>query len=98
MIISLLNFILFFGPMFLKDSKRRKKTNKMRKKIKDAKIKTKNKPIHRCTVCGITEKDDPNMEFRYCTKCIGNFEYCENHIKNHEHKDNLINLEDKKNN
>lgn len=93
MVISLLNFIIFFGPDFFKESKRRKKTNEMRKKIRDAKIKTKNKPIHKCTVCGITEKDDPNMEFRYCTKCVGNFEYCEKHIRNHEHRDNVVNLD-----
>lgn len=41
---------------------------------------------HRCEVCGITEVDDPNMEFRYCSKCFSNKCYCKNHIKNHEHK------------
>lgn len=41
--------------------------------------------FHRCTVCGITELDDPNMTFRYCSSCNGNYEYCENHIHNHQH-------------
>lgn len=41
--------------------------------------------FHRCCVCGITELDDPNMTFRYCSQCNGNYEYCENHIYNHVH-------------
>ncbi|SEF40730.1 hypothetical protein SAMN04487934_10153 [Eubacterium ruminantium] len=43
-------------------------------------------PIHRCAVCGRTEKDDENLEFRYCSKCNGAFEYCMDHIFTHEHK------------
>ena len=41
--------------------------------------------FHRCHVCGITELDNPNMTFRYCSSCNGNFEYCEDHLHNHEH-------------
>ncbi|MEM7184515.1 MAG: hypothetical protein AAF518_26700 [Spirochaetota bacterium] len=42
--------------------------------------------IHRCYVCGITEKDDPNMEFRYCVECKNQeYEYCMDHLYNHEH-------------
>ena len=44
-----------------------------------------NVAFHRCTICGITELDDPNMTFRYCSQCNGNYEYCENHIRNHQH-------------
>lgn len=43
------------------------------------------KAFHRCAVCGITELDDPNMTFRYCGQCNGNYEYCERHIHNHVH-------------
>ena len=42
-------------------------------------------PRHRCAVCGRTELDDPNLEFRYCSKCNGNYEYCSDHLFNHEH-------------
>ena len=41
--------------------------------------------FHRCTICGITELDDPEMTFRYCSGCHGNYEYCEQHIHNHTH-------------
>ncbi|MCP5500022.1 MAG: hypothetical protein H7A25_08970 [Leptospiraceae bacterium] len=40
--------------------------------------------IHRCTVCGKTEKDDPLMEFRYCVDC-SDHEYCLTHLKDHKH-------------
>lgn len=41
--------------------------------------------LHKCAVCGITDLDDPNMEFRYCSKCDGYYCYCANHINNHIH-------------
>ncbi len=40
---------------------------------------------HRCTVCGRTDASDPDMEFRYCSRCKGYFCYCQEHIGNHEH-------------
>lgn len=40
---------------------------------------------HKCTICGITDEFDSNMEFRYCSKCNGNYEYCSNHLFTHEH-------------
>ena len=42
-------------------------------------------PFHKCHVCGITDVDDPDMTFRYCSQCNGNYEYCEDHLHNHEH-------------
>lgn len=41
--------------------------------------------MHKCAVCGLTDQDDPNMEFRYCSKCDGYYCYCANHINNHIH-------------
>ena len=41
---------------------------------------------HKCAVCGRTEKDDPNLEFRFCSKCNGNYEYCQDHLYTHIHK------------
>lgn len=40
---------------------------------------------HRCTVCGRTDVSDPQLEFRYCSKCQGYYCYCEEHINNHTH-------------
>jgi hypothetical protein len=40
---------------------------------------------HKCAVCGRTELDGDNLEFRFCSKCDGNYEYCMDHLFTHEH-------------
>ena len=40
---------------------------------------------HRCTVCGRTDVSNPELEFRYCSKCKGYYCYCQDHINNHVH-------------
>ena len=40
---------------------------------------------HRCTVCGRTDVTDPELEFRYCSRCKGYHCYCQDHISNHIH-------------
>ena len=40
---------------------------------------------HKCTVCGRTDRSDPNLEFRYCSRCKGYYCYCSEHISNHAH-------------
>lgn len=42
-------------------------------------------PFHRCEVCGKTDHDDGDMEFRVCTDCANGEEYCPEHIDNHPH-------------
>lgn len=41
--------------------------------------------LHKCAVCGVTDAMEPDMEFRYCSKCDGYYCYCANHINNHVH-------------
>lgn len=43
------------------------------------------RPGHRCTTCGITAESHPEMDFRYCPQCAGQFGYCKEHIFSHEH-------------
>lgn len=40
---------------------------------------------HKCAICGRTEMDDPTLEFRFCSKCEGNYEYCQDHLFTHQH-------------
>ena len=40
---------------------------------------------HKCTVCGRTDVTNPELEFRYCSKCNGYYCYCQDHINNHAH-------------
>ena len=87
-IASLLNFIIFFfcnrnlrghSP---KQAARRKK---FQKQISRPQNQYAGGAKHRCAVCGRTELDDPTQEFRYCSKCNGNYEYCQDHLFTHEH-------------
>lgn len=81
-IAALLNFILFFGKDIV--SSLMNKNKKAHKRLKNNVIEMK-RTIHRCTICGMTERNDPYMDFRYCSECDGEHEYCMNHLKNHEH-------------
>lgn len=40
---------------------------------------------HKCTVCGRTDVSNPELEFRYCSRCNGYHCYCEDHISDHTH-------------
>ncbi len=40
---------------------------------------------HKCAICGRTELDDPSLEFRFCSRCNGNYEYCNDHLFSHKH-------------
>ena len=41
---------------------------------------------HKCAICGRTEEDGIDLEFRFCTKCNGNYEYCQDHLFTHTHR------------
>ena len=78
---SICNFVLFFGG----DIWLRVKSGRRRMKDQAERIKARDKPRHRCRICGLTEKMDPKMSFRYCSKCEGSCCYCSEHLRNHEH-------------
>lgn len=82
-IASVINYFIFFFQDIVHNpsNNRRAHFNKMKFKASMVEPAT----FHKCTICGITEKDDPEMEFRYCSKCQGNHEYCMKHLKDHEH-------------
>jgi len=40
---------------------------------------------HKCAVCGKTDTEYPDLEFRYCSKCNGYHCFCIDHINNHIH-------------
>ncbi|MFW6022411.1 MAG: rhomboid family intramembrane serine protease [Halanaerobiaceae bacterium] len=85
--VALSNYFIFFGRDIINDLRRKKKVAKNRSRFEQGKKWNQGgrDSIHRCTVCGITEKDDPEMEFRYCSQCEGTHEYCQEHIRDHEH-------------
>ncbi|MBQ8085043.1 MAG: hypothetical protein IJ232_02945 [Lachnospiraceae bacterium] len=84
-IMSVLNFILFYFMMKGKSRvtpAHRKRKRQYKREVRQTQILTR----HKCAICGQTEEDDPTLEFRYCSRCKGNYEYCQNHLFTHEHK------------
>lgn len=84
-IMSVLNFIIFY--LVSRNSRHlthahKKRRRKYRQEVRQTQILTR----HKCAICGQTEEDNPNLEFRYCSRCKGNYEYCQNHLFTHEHK------------
>ena len=81
---SLLNFLVFF----LTSRNHIHMSPRQMKRRQEFKRQTHSAPgitKHKCAVCGRTEKDDPTLEFRFCSKCYGNYEYCQYHLYTHEH-------------
>ena len=81
---SLFNFVVFWITsknhihMSPKQVKRRQE---FRREVKRNTGVTK----HKCAICGRTELDSPDLEFRFCSKCNGNYEYCQEHLFTHQH-------------
>lgn len=84
--ISLANVLIFF--LMTRNVKRyAPKTVKRRQEFKRevTKITPKSQTRHKCAVCGRTELDGADLEFRYCSKCQGSYEYCQDHLYTHQH-------------
>lgn len=80
-IISISNFLLFFGKdIFLQA---RYGFKGMGNQLKD--FKDEEKPFHKCSVCGKTDKSHPDLEFRYCTECKPVKCFCEKCLKEDKH-------------
>ena len=85
-VMSLLNFLIFF--VMSRNLKRYSpkevhRRNEFKRNVQ--KVQPKQGTRHRCAVCGRTEKDGDHLEFRYCSKCDGNYEYCQDHLFTHQH-------------
>lgn len=98
---SLLNFIVFFFAT--RDYRRispmeQKRKMEYRRKVHQAQkagnvSNVQGRTVitrHKCAICGRTELDDENLEFRFCSKCEGNYEYCSEHLYTHEHVRRIV--------
>ena len=85
-IVALLNLFLFFRFSKIRLSKKQKKTQtEFRRQMASTPKAGSGISRHKCAICGRTENDDPNLSFRYCSKCTGNKEYCQDHLFTHTH-------------
>ena len=85
-IASLLNFIIYF--LATRNYQRISPKEIHRKQQFQKAVHPKMAPgttKHKCAVCGRTEEDGDNLEFRFCSKCNGNYEYCQDHLFTHKH-------------
>ena len=81
---SFLNFVVFFftgrGMIHMSPGQVKRRQEFKREVKKTAKI-----TRHKCAVCGRKEETNPELEFRFCSKCDGNYEYCSEHLFTHTH-------------
>ncbi len=90
-IVAILNYLLFCGGWlfdFIRPARfqQRQKTVDFKKAAKKYKQEQAKKPYTRkCEVCGRTDVSDPNLEFRFCSKCGGYHCFCIDHINSHVH-------------
>jgi len=80
---SLLNFIVFFlsSRRLLISPKQVHRRQEFKREVHRGAAITK----HKCAICGRTEETNPELEFRFCSKCNGNYEYCQDHLFTHKH-------------
>jgi hypothetical protein len=85
---SLLNFVVFFfmtrkNLIMRMSPKQVKRRHDYKREVKKARPMSIAK--HKCAVCGRNSEDNPEAEFRFCSKCNGNYEYCQEHLFTHTH-------------
>lgn len=94
-LVALLNFFVFFwdeitGEIRYRQGRARHQTSRQTIQFKSAVRQQRKKEAeqgyrHKCAVCGRTDTDFPELEFRYCSRCAGYHCFCQDHIFNHEH-------------
>ena len=84
-LVSLLNFVIFF--LITRDYRKFSPQEIKRKRTYKRQVQRTrpNTLVHKCHICGQTNESNPNLTFRYCSKCKGNYEYCQEHLFTHEH-------------
>lgn len=92
-LVAIANYFLFFGkdvvniiPLSWRMKLGRKKPKpQSQKSVVFRVVEKKENYNHKCVVCGRTDSTNPELEFRYCSRCSGYYCYCQEHINNHTH-------------
>ena len=93
--VAMLNYLVFFGVELWNRRPRkpsdtvvnfRRETARIRREEERTRREQKDQLYHhKCSVCGRTDASNPELEFRYCSRCAGYHCFCEDHINNHIH-------------
>lgn len=90
-LVALLNYLIFCGGWLFdlispQRIKQKNNTINFKKAAKKYNKEQAKRPYTRkCDVCGKTDTDFPDLEFRFCSKCAGYHCFCIDHINSHIH-------------
>jgi membrane associated rhomboid family serine protease len=90
-LVAILNFFVFCWPEILDGVRRifrRRTPETIQFRSAARKVKREQEAHsyrHKCAVCGRTDTEFPNLQFRYCSRCAGYHCFCEDHIEHHVH-------------
>lgn len=90
-VVAVLNYLVFCGDWLFdyfrpNRVRQRQKTVNFKREARRINREQNSKPYnHKCAVCGRTDTDYPELEFRYCSRCAGYHCFCQDHIGNHIH-------------
>ncbi len=90
-VVILLHYLVFCGGWlfdYLRPArfKQRAKTVSFKREAERIRREQASQPYRfKCAVCGRTDASNPELEFRYCSRCAGYHCFCMDHINNHVH-------------
>ena len=87
-VVAVVNFFVFFGGELIRRIPRRASKNTVNFRRESGRIRREQRQqlyTHKCAVCGRTDTSNPELEFRYCSRCAGYHCFCQDHINNHIH-------------
>ena len=91
--VAILDFVIFFWQdikemLGIQGHQRSRQTIQFKSAVRQQKRAEAERGYrHKCEVCGRTDADHPELEFRYCSKCQGYHCFCSDHIFHHQHFD-----------
>ena len=93
--VAMLNYLVFFAAELWNRRPRKPSDTVVNFRRETARIRREEERIrreqkdqlyhHKCSVCGRTDVSNPELEFRYCSRCAGYHCFCQEHINNHIH-------------
>ena len=94
-IVAMLNYLVFCGEWLVDFFRPGRIKQAARQKARTVQFRQAAQKVQReqaaagytrkCAVCGRTDADYPEMEFRFCSRCAGYHCFCADHINNHVH-------------
>jgi hypothetical protein len=87
-LVAVLNYFIFFGAELWNRRPRKASAETVTFRRESARIRREQRGElykHKCSVCGRTDVSNPELEFRYCSRCAGYHCFCQDHINNHIH-------------